>query len=427
LLVRHRKSRGRQRFRGDTRLIDVRKLWVAVAISGAAHLLVVAWLVDHRPEPRDLTGAPEPTTVEIVDVPKPPEPDVAPIDVAFLDESVAAAIPEPAAIPEAAPPPPAASHRPPRTSGAEPTTTPEITLPGAGTGSGSAVETAPIDPAKRNYLMSMRRGKVDIRIPKTDYGSAVDGAPAGTGPEKDLTSGRLAPSGSGTYRTDEGVFVARVDPGGNAKIKDAKNFNVHFALPGLKDIGRGVADWYEQPNKWAGDDSDAERKAPLASKIQVSPGSTTDKDDRSKTAVVPLLAGSFDITDAFMRSHGQDPYASKKLAYLDSTRDERVQIGSRHRQQQLKQATQIMQGNLDRLWSTQVDAQARKQALFELWDECAETGSGDLIEAGAEARRLVIGFIRARLPAGGATEFTADEVVAFNRTKQSKATFTPYE
>ncbi len=386
--------------------------WVGVATSTAVHLLVVAWITERTPAPAPIVAPSEPMTVEIVEAspPKPPEPEVAPIEVAFLDEATEAALPETAV------PAPAAIPRPSRDTGNESTPPPQLTLPGAGPG--SAVETAPIDPAKRSILMSMRRPRVDLRIGSTDYGSAVDNAPAGTGPENDATTGQLHPAGGGTYRSDQGPFTARIERDGEVKLKDKKNFHIHLAIPSLKDLGRGFADWYHQEDKTPQDPDQVALNGHR-------PSDTDTRPDHGNT--VPLLGGGFDISDALMRDHGQDPYASQKLKFLDSTRDERVQIGNRHRQQQLQQATQIMQRNLDRVWASVTDARARKQALFELWDECAETGTEDLIAAGADARRLVIGFIRARLPAGRADAFTADEISAFNRVKQSKAAFAPYD
>src|SRR5262249_8706762 len=122
-----------------------------------------------------------------------------------------------------------------------------------------------------------------------------------------------------------------------------------------------------------------------------------------------------------------DPYASRKLHVLDATRDQRAEIGSRHRIEQLSKAAQIMRANLDRVWATVRDLDARKQALFELWDVCAETGGATARGAGAVARRLVVGFIRAKLPAGSASAFTAAELAAFNLKRQSQAAFQPYE
>ena len=40
---------------------------------------------------------------------------------------------------------------------------------------------------------------------------------------------------------------------------------------------------------------------------------------------------------------------------------------------------------------------------------------------------MVIGVIRARIPSGSADAFSADEIAAHNKTKQSKATFAPYD
>ena len=45
--------------------------------------------------------------------------------------------------------------------------------------------------------------------------------------------------------------------------------------------------------------------------------------DQSATVVVPIIAGQFDTTDWLMRRHGIDPYASKKLKFLDATRETR--------------------------------------------------------------------------------------------------------
>ena len=88
---------------------------------------------------------------------------------------------------------------------------------------------------------------------------------------------------------------------------------------------------------------------------------------------------------------------------------------------------QLVQRNLDRLWATTPDPAARKQALFELWDECVETGDPAAVSAGEAARRLVIGFIRTHLPAGGPDAFTPAELAALARIRNSKTAFAPYE
>jgi hypothetical protein len=157
-------------------------------------------------------------------------------------------------------------------------------------------------------------------------------------------------------------------------------------------------------------------------------GSVASLDDKRNFRFHKIpLSGEFDITDAMMRHKGIDPYASYKLKVLDETRDERVAIGKRYRTQQLAQSKQLMQKNLERLWAITSDAAARKQGLFELWDDCAETGSDELVAGGISARAYVVGFIRSKLPAGSTDAFTATELAHFNKQRKSRATFAPYE
>lgn len=135
--------------------------------------------------------------------------------------------------------------------------------------------------------------------------------------------------------------------------------------------------------------------------------------------------GELDTQDHLMSRMGAEPYARNKLALLDRTRDQRVAIGERHRHAQLARAAELMQRNIDRLWAATPDLAARKRSLFELWDDCAETGSDELVAAGAAARRLAIGTIRARLR--GAHAYTTAELAELNAIRSSTAVFAPYE
>ncbi|HET9621456.1 MAG TPA: hypothetical protein VFP84_08830 [Kofleriaceae bacterium] len=259
---------------------------------------------------------------------------------------------------------------------------------------------------------------------------AYDHVPRGTAPEVEIHTGQLHDNGAAGKTSNQGPFTAKVAPDGTVKLSDRANLNVHLALPSAKQIASGLQAWYYKPDKTPG--ADGQANAPLASALQVSPGATTNTgdpaqpQDRATTAIVPVLGGGFDITDAVMRGHGADPYASKKLKFLDATRDERVQLANKHRAEQLAQVPQIMQRNLAALWAARLDPGARKRALFELWDECVETGDPDAVAAGAAARRLVLGFIRGHLPAGSPDAYTADELAALAKVQQSRAAFTPY-
>jgi len=135
--------------------------------------------------------------------------------------------------------------------------------------------------------------------------------------------------------------------------------------------------------------------------------------------------GKLDTQDKMMLRMGIDPYGRNKLAFLDRTRDQRAAVGERHNRAQLAHATELMQNNIDRLWAVTSELAARKAGLFELWDDCAEAGSDELVAGGAAARALVIGAIRARLR--GDVAYTAAELAQLNAHRRSTAVFAPYE
>jgi hypothetical protein len=133
-----------------------------------------------------------------------------------------------------------------------------------------------------------------------------------------------------------------------------------------------------------------------------------------------LFFAEFDATAAWMRARGDDAYASEKRAFLDRTRDQRVEIGKRYRSAQLAKSAQLMTSNLARLWAMTSDPATRKEEVFALWDDCAETGDEELLEGAAEARRILINWVHAKH-----LELTAEELAAFNARRQSKAVFAP--
>lgn len=136
------------------------------------------------------------------------------------------------------------------------------------------------------------------------------------------------------------------------------------------------------------------------------------------------LSAVFDTTDWIMRNHGMDPYASAKREMLDRTRDQRVEVGKVYRREQLAQSARLMQANLDQLWASTRGLTARKQALFELWEECAESGDPALVDGGAKARAYLERFVQVKLR--GADGFTAEELARLNARRRSRAAFDPY-
>jgi hypothetical protein len=149
------------------------------------------------------------------------------------------------------------------------------------------------------------------------------------------------------------------------------------------------------------------------------------------------IVGTLDISAYLMRKAGIDPFAARKLALLDATRDERAARGDAYRAEQLARSAELMRINLERLWASATSADERRIVLFELWDECAE-GDGaidsaqrfallrgpaqpDLVgEAGDRARAEVIGWIRAKHVA-----YAPDELAALAKRRASKQEFAP--
>lgn len=134
------------------------------------------------------------------------------------------------------------------------------------------------------------------------------------------------------------------------------------------------------------------------------------------------LSGTFDATDAILRAHGQDPYASAKRAFLDRTRDQRFELGKVDRREQLGRSAELMRANLERVWTITRDPAQRKQLAFELWDDCAETGDDRLVEGGAAARAFLVRFVQVKL----AQRYTEAELAQLNAHRHSRATFDPY-
>lgn len=168
----------------------------------------------------------------------------------------------------------------------------------------------------------------------------------------------------GTFSSDQGPYTARIAPDGSATLEDNPNI---------------------QPNLFA-------------------------------------LGASFDVNDAILRSAGQDPYSSAKLRFMDRSRDLRAQMGADYRNWQLSQSDAIMRANIDGMWKRLPTDAERKQALFEMWDECAETGDPALVEAGKVARAALVEVARERL---GPNAFSPQELSAFNARRTSTQRFEP--
>src|SRR5262249_30094476 len=176
---------------------------------------------------------------------------------------------------------------------------------------------------------------------------------------------------------------------------------------------------------------DAIETAPRGDRARIA-GVTGDdqKPDQGQTPI-PVLAGGFDVTDwiarkALGKAKG-DPYAARKRAARDATFDERAEMGRVHAKQALDKAEQIAQGSLESLWASNASLADKKEGVFEMWDDCAETGEPSVVAAGTRARVTIVRFIRVRMPPGSDAAFTSAELERMNRHKSSRQTFAPYD
>jgi hypothetical protein len=358
--------------------------------------------------------------VTVVDITPAPAP--APASEPVAPPPAPAIAPEPRAAPRAATIAP--SQRPRGPSAAGPTAAVE-------TGSERSVETAP-GPRSRWYRMRAP----ELRLPDETLARIANARPP---PEPaPPPSGRLVQRGR-EHAAPDRVTPMRVREDGTIAFEDKGDFDVRWALPipSRKGFGDLIAGWYRDPYA----QTRARRVQDMPKHEQAVEGGwdagaggdgTIDGGTREPRApatggpTVPIIGGLFDLTGLAMRlAKVGDPYAARKRALADATRDERVQIGAAYRARQLDRTGELMQRNLAALARRSLPPAELRRALFALWDECAE-GEGAIGEAGQRARALVIGWIRAHLPAGSAGAYAPDEIARLDGDRSSRQRFAPY-
>lgn len=387
----------------------MRILPVALALSAALHGSVVAY-IGTRPAPEPVPA--RALTIDGIELVPPAADDPPPTEVTLLDDHTPAIVaPQPS--------PERHSARPPERHDAR---LPDRPLRGSsgienlaasrGRGTRAGDEIVPGEPAQpgpRSQLMTMRHPKLDTNL-SPEFWARFQANTKPLAP-KDIAGEQLASE----------IETARGRLRDPKWIANASAAEVHAERETL------VAKRYEHAHRELRPDGAGTRSEHQTFRMRFRPDGTVTAIEDKPNIQRQGLGASFDVSDAMMRRAGIDPYASYKLKVLDETRDERVAIGKRHRTEQLALAKQHVQKHLERLWATTSDPAARKRALFELWDDCAETGSAELVAAGAAARAHVIGFIRAKLPAGSAHAYTSAEIARFNKQRKSRAPFSPYE
>lgn len=381
------------------------------------HAGALAWLLTRAPGPLPVSLAKENAGL-IIEIEVPPLAASTPPAAAPALGPPPVQRPRPA--PEPAPEPPAAAPvriAPPRPAQAPATAaTPPApqapqpsppSSPAAGTlamrrpapagSSADPVARAPLDLAPDHAARAVVR---DLGPPPPPSPLALPG-PGSPSPTPRARS-ELIPDGNGTYRADDSVFTAKIDRDGRVHIEDKPNLQVH--LPGLGGIAEHLGNWAEDPY------------------------GTAARDERAtETGTVRVLHGSFDLNDWLMRSLGQDPYLRRKALFLDRTRAQRAKMSAAARAEALRESLDALPALLAALWNDPgLSPAARRRLLFQLWDECAESGSDAVVQAGNTARATILAFIRRRLPRGSEHAYPPGELRALDAARKSRYPFTPY-
>jgi hypothetical protein len=277
-------------------------------------------------------------------------------------------------------------------------------------GPGDIPPTAP-EPAEPGLQLDPRRA-VERALPDPGPTSTPGPLDAFRRRRPDKNRSELRPAGLDGFTTDEDVFVARTARDGTVAFDDRRNLRVHVALPTPARVARGLESWYDSlaPGRPRTGDVDRDERIP----------------GESGTGGHPILGGGFDLTDGVMRAAGQDPYAARKIAFLDRTRDERRRLAVAARSEGLREALHRTRADLERLWRAPGPAAEKRHLLFLLWDECAESGPEEVVAASRAVRGAILAFVRRRLPAGSRDAFTAEELARENARRSSSERFAPY-
>jgi hypothetical protein len=406
-----------------------RALVGSIVAHAAALAAIAGWMGDGAAGRAAARHAEERATIPIEVLPPAPAPaPVPPIDVALL--------------PGDAHEPAAASSRP---TGDEPRRTRIVSGAGAATPAepGRAPGRGEPRPGQPGAL-AMRGLRHDLSLSGEALARALQDRPL---PAPVTPSGRIEPRG-GEARIDDATASYRIRGDGTVEVQNKDDIDIHWRIhlptpsrirDTLHAAGDDIAAWRADPYR----DTRVGTTQDLPRHLQSTPDSCQrfgdpmcDANPQHRVAqpaeggggIIPVLAGRLDITGYLQRKlTGSDPYAARKQKLLDLTRAERVERGAAHRAAQLDRSAELIAKNLEALWRTTADPAARREALFQLWDECAEgEGEGAAGAAGARARAMVIGWITAHLPAGSPDAFTADDIARLDARRSSKQHFAPY-
>jgi hypothetical protein len=155
---------------------------------------------------------------------------------------------------------------------------------------------------------------------------------------------------------------------------------------------------------------------------------------------VPLPASMPGVSDALLHGNGEELYQAQKKKLLDDTFELRLGMAVAWTEARLEERLAALTRELFDVWIDGSRSRpARREILFERWDEC-DTLPAPKIDgfepasriddvrrgAGRRARAKIEQFIRKHLPRSSEHAYTPEELARLNARRHSRARFDPY-
>ncbi|MEM7152701.1 MAG: hypothetical protein AAF799_07655 [Myxococcota bacterium] len=243
------------------------------------------------------------------------------------------------------------------------------------------------------------------------------------GPPRSLTEAgfRKRKDGSFVMRRAELPFVVRIDAEGRMSFRDQQLKVGHPMVEKIRTAVRNAKDPANAP--------------PIDAKSLIESLSQT---IGSLSPMVYVKLPRLD--DLIRKGSGQEINTHLKLIFLEGTAELRHRMARTHAEERLNARLDALDKELQTLWyRSGLPAAQRREALFQLWDDCIEApprGSAKVSDEqelerlrqsiAAKARKEIIQFIRRHVGQGTEDGYSAEELQRLNARRGSRERFTPY-
>jgi hypothetical protein len=263
----------------------------------------------------------------------------------------------------------------------------------------------------------------------------LDLVPRPSSARSDERQYELRPQPGGGYRYEDGRFTAVVAPDGHVTFDDKRLPTKVYKLPFLPDphpegtptlegAFKGLLGRHQAPPP----ELQVRRPPEIPAPPPIDQGPETWRDRERNRAFrqgalpLVLVKGKGDITDEYYRLMGEDPYRYEKARFLSATFEMRVAMAAKALVHDLRRSLHALPDRLDGIWTDRSQPPAAHRRIFcALWAELSND------DKSVEAARVILTFVRTRLPAGSPAAFTGSELAECNQGRPPGQQFRPYD